>query len=104
MVLRLKPAHVSGLRALVHLGSLGFLLWLVFAIPAGLLGGDPVPELIHYLGKGALNLLLLTLLVSPLAKRWRQGPLIKLRRPPRALVFCLGVAPLHGVAGAGSAV
>jgi sulfoxide reductase heme-binding subunit YedZ len=28
---------------------------------------------------------LLTLLVSPLAKRWRQGQLIKLRRP-RALV------------------
>ncbi|MGL5994219.1 MAG: sulfoxide reductase heme-binding subunit YedZ, partial [Aeromonas sobria] len=33
MVLRLKPAHISGLRALVHLGSLGFLLWLGFAIP-----------------------------------------------------------------------
>ena len=81
MVLRLKPAHISGLRALVHLGALGFLLWLGFAIPAGLLGGDPVPELIHYLGKGALNLLLLTLMVSPLAKRWRQGALIKLRRP-----------------------
>lgn len=81
MVLKLKASHISGLRALVHLGSLGFLLWLGYALPAGLLGGDPVPELIHYLGKGALNLLLLTLLVSPLAKRWRQGQLIKLRRP-----------------------
>lgn len=81
MTLRLTARHITLLRALVHLGALGFLLWLVFAIPAGRLGGDPVPELIHYLGKGALNLLLLTLLVSPLAKRWRQGQLIKLRRP-----------------------
>ncbi|MGY3878241.1 protein-methionine-sulfoxide reductase heme-binding subunit MsrQ [Aeromonas enteropelogenes] len=81
MTLRLTARHITLLRALVHLGALGFLLWLGFAIPAGRLGGDPVPELIHYLGKGALNLLLLTLLVSPLAKRWRQGQLIKLRRP-----------------------
>ncbi|MBL0522605.1 protein-methionine-sulfoxide reductase heme-binding subunit MsrQ [Aeromonas enteropelogenes] len=81
MTLRLTARHIILLRALVHLGALGFLLWLGFAIPAGQLGGDPVPELIHYLGKGALNLLLLTLLVSPLAKRWRQGQLIKLRRP-----------------------
>lgn len=81
MTLRLTARHITLLRALAHLGALGFLLWLGFAIPAGRLGGDPVPELIHYLGKGALNLLLLTLLVSPLAKRWRQGQLIKLRRP-----------------------
>lgn len=39
MTPRLKTAHVNGLRALVHLGSLGFLLWLGYAVPAGLLGG-----------------------------------------------------------------
>ena len=81
MTPRLKTAHINGLRLLVHLASLGFLLWLGYAVPAGLLGGDPVQGLTHYLGKGALHLLLLTLLVSPLAKRWRQGQLIKLRRP-----------------------
>ncbi|MGL5451162.1 MAG: protein-methionine-sulfoxide reductase heme-binding subunit MsrQ [Aeromonas sp.] len=96
MVLRLTAAHINGLRALVHLMCLGFLLWLGFAIPAGLLGGDPVPELIHYLGKGALNLLLLTLLVSPLAKHWRQGALIKLRRPLG--LWCGVWALLHVVA------
>ncbi|MFB2863189.1 protein-methionine-sulfoxide reductase heme-binding subunit MsrQ [Aeromonas sp. MdU4] len=93
MVLKLKASHISGLRGLVHLGSFGFLLWLGYALPAGLLGGDPVPELIHYLGKGALNLLLLTLLVSPLAKRWRQGQLIKLRRPLG--LWCMVWALLH---------
>ena len=51
MMPRLKTAHINGLRALVHLGSLGFLLWLGYAVPAGLLG-DPVQGLTHYLGKG----------------------------------------------------
>jgi len=93
MMPRLKTAHINGLRALVHLGSLGFLLWLGYAVPAGLLGGDPVQGLTHYLGKGALHLLLLTLLVSPLAKRWRQGQLIKLRRPLG--LWCAAWASLH---------
>ena len=75
MTLRLTARHITLLRALVHLASLGFLLWLLVAVPGGLLGGsgagaDPLS------GQGALNLLLLTLLVSPLAKRWRQGQLI----------------------------
>ncbi|MFQ2270118.1 protein-methionine-sulfoxide reductase heme-binding subunit MsrQ [Aeromonas enteropelogenes] len=99
MTLRLTARHITLLRALVHLGALGFLLWLGFAIPAGRLGGDPVPELIHYLGKGALNLLLLTLLVSPLAKRWRQGLLIKLRRPLG--LWSLAWALLHFMAWLG---
>ena len=93
MVLRLTAVHIKGLRVLVHLGSLGFLLWLGYALPAGLLGGDPVQGLTHYLGKGALNLLLITLLVSPLAKRWRQGQLIKLRRPLG--LWCAAWAGLH---------
>ncbi|PJG59590.1 protein-methionine-sulfoxide reductase heme-binding subunit MsrQ [Aeromonas cavernicola] len=93
MVLRVTPNHARLLRAMVHLGAGIFLLWLVYAIPAGLLGGDPIPELIHYLGKGALNLLLLTLLVTPVAKKWRQGALIKLRRPLG--LWCFVWASLH---------
>ncbi|MEG0008746.1 MAG: protein-methionine-sulfoxide reductase heme-binding subunit MsrQ [Aeromonas sp.] len=93
MTLRLTTRHIGMLHALVHLGSFGFLLWLGYAVPAGLLGGDPVQGLTHYLGKGALHLLLLTLLVSPLAKRWRQGPLIKLRRPLG--LWCAAWASLH---------
>ena len=93
MVLRLTQARMTALRALVHLGALGSLLWLGYAVPAGLLGGDPVQGLTHYLGKGALHLLLLTLLVSPLAKRWRQGQLIKLRRPLG--LWCAVWAGLH---------
>lgn len=90
---RLTGRHIGLLRALVHLASLGFLFWLGYAVPAGLLGGDPVQGLTHYLGKGALHLLLLTLLISPLAKRWRQGPLVKLRRPLG--LWCAAWAVLH---------
>ncbi|BBS24995.1 sulfoxide reductase heme-binding subunit YedZ [Aeromonas hydrophila] len=93
MTIKLTARHITLLRALVHLGSLGFLLWLGLAIPAGLLGGDPIQGLTHYLGKGALHLLLLTLLVSQLAKHWRQGQLFKLRRPLG--LWCMAWAVLH---------
>ncbi len=44
------------------------------------LGGDPVEEIIHFTGIGAFNLLLLTLLISPLAKQFKQSFLMKTRR------------------------
>ena len=72
---------VQLLQVLVHAGSLAPLLWLFWAIPEGRLGGDPVQELIHYLGLGGLRLLMLSLLVTPLV-RWTRKPLLnRLRRP-----------------------
>ena len=68
--------HVS-----VHVGAALPLAWLFWAVPAGELGGDPVQELIHYLGLGGLRLLLLSLLISPLVS-WLGMPLLnRLRRP-----------------------
>lgn len=65
----------------VHVGSLLHLAWLFWAVPAGKLGGDPVPELIHYLGIGGLRLVMLSLLITPLV-RWTSKPLLnRLRRP-----------------------
>lgn len=69
------------IRILAHLVPLLFFLWLFVAVQKGWLGGDPVPELIHYLGKGALNLLIATLCVSPLSKLLSTGQLLRLRRP-----------------------
>ena len=37
MTMRLTTRHITLLRALVHLGALGCLLWLGYAVPAGLL-------------------------------------------------------------------
>lgn len=93
MVLRLPRWVLLTLHLLVHLLPLLALGWLVLAANAGLLGGDPVPGIIHWLGKGALNLLLLCLLVSPLAKGFRQGGLMRLRRPLG--LWALAYATLH---------
>ncbi len=94
-MIRIKPGLKTAitLRVLVHCAALCPLLWLFYAVPKGLLGGDPVEELIHYLGIGALRLLLLTLCVSPLAKTIRFGQLMKLRRPLG--LWCFAWATLH---------
>ncbi|WOH37457.1 protein-methionine-sulfoxide reductase heme-binding subunit MsrQ [Thalassotalea fonticola] len=44
------------------------------------LGSDPVEEIIHFTGISALNLLLITLLISPVAKYFKQGWLLNVRR------------------------
>ena len=44
------------------------------------MGADPVEAILHFTGIGAFNLLLLSLLVSPLAKTLRQGILVNVRR------------------------
>ncbi|MBB5212521.1 protein-methionine-sulfoxide reductase heme-binding subunit MsrQ [Microbulbifer hydrolyticus] len=81
------------LQVCVHAGALLPLLWLFVAINRGDLGGDPVKELIHYLGMGALRLLLLTLLVSPLARALHFGQLNRVRRPLG--LWCFTWASLH---------
>ncbi|MGQ9426804.1 protein-methionine-sulfoxide reductase heme-binding subunit MsrQ [Gilvimarinus sp. F26214L] len=82
------------LHILVHLGSLAPLLWLLLAgLPGGRLGGDPVQELTHFLGKGAIHLLYLTLAVTPLARALKLGRLLRLRRPLG--LWCFAWASLH---------
>ncbi len=81
------------LRISVHIGSAIPLVWLYFVVQQGAMGGDPVEELIHFLGMGALRLLLLTLLISPLARFLNFGQLNKLRRPLG--LWCFAWATLH---------
>lgn len=65
---------------MIHLLNLGFIgTWYYWAFTDNL-GADPVKSIIHFTGMGALNLLVLTLLVSPLAKFSKQAGLIKVRR------------------------
>jgi sulfoxide reductase heme-binding subunit YedZ len=44
------------------------------------LGADPVEQVIHFTGMGALNCLLISLLVSPLAKLFKLSSLLYFRR------------------------
>jgi len=59
----------------------------------GSLGANPVEEVLHTLGKTGLNLLLLTLAVTPLRKLTRRNWLVALRRTLGLLAF--GYLLLH---------
>lgn len=72
--------HLVAVKTLIHGLIAAPLLYLAWQTWQGQLGGDPVQYLTHFTGKGALNLLIVTLLVSPLAKQFRLPALFKIRR------------------------
>ncbi|HIF9152941.1 TPA: protein-methionine-sulfoxide reductase heme-binding subunit MsrQ [Photobacterium damselae] len=78
--MRITPKQITIIKSMVHIFSLIFMIYFVLLTLQGGFGADPVKGMEHFTGKAALNLLLLTLLVSPLAKVFRQGLLMKLRR------------------------
>ncbi len=67
------------LKVFINLAALLPVINLYFLAFADELGADPV-EVIHFTGIGSLNLLLLTLCVSPLAQFFKQGYLLQTRR------------------------
>ena len=67
-------------KFLVHLAALYPLINLYYAAVQDRLGGDPVEAVIHFTGIGALNLLLISLLITPIARRFRVSFLIQFRR------------------------
>ena len=56
------------------------LINLYYAAIQDRLGGDPVEAVIHFTGIGALNLLLISLLITPIGQRTRMSFLIQFRR------------------------
>lgn len=75
-----KRNRVLLLKIAIHLMSFLPLIGLYVLAFDDQLGADPVKEVIHFTGIGAFNLLLISLLVSPLAKKYRQGYLLQTRR------------------------
>jgi len=78
--MKISARGIFVLKLFIHLCALATLLWLAYLVENDYLGADPVKEMIHFLGKTALNFLLLTLLVTPLIKRFKQPLLIRVRR------------------------
>ncbi len=68
------------LKFAIHLAALLPIINLYINAFTDRLGADPVKAVIHFTGIGALNLLLLTLLVAPLAKMLKLGFLMNTRR------------------------
>jgi len=78
---KLTTSHkVLMLKVVIHLAALLPLFNLYYLAFNDLLGADPVQRVIHFTGIGAFNLLLVTLTVSPVAKRLKQGYLLQVRR------------------------
>ncbi|WNC71369.1 protein-methionine-sulfoxide reductase heme-binding subunit MsrQ [Thalassotalea psychrophila] len=68
------------LKTIIHFAAFIPAVVMYYLAIVDQLGSDPVEEIIHFTGISALNILLITLLVSPVAKYFKQGWLINVRR------------------------
>jgi len=80
MALSIPSDRIPLFKALLHLVLLYPLINLYVDAFADRLGADPVEVVIHFTGMGAINCLLISLLISPLAKNFKLGFLIHFRR------------------------
>ncbi|NGN96405.1 protein-methionine-sulfoxide reductase heme-binding subunit MsrQ [Grimontia sp. S25] len=78
--MRLTPTHITLIKTIVHLVSLGFAVNLVNLVLSGRFGADPVDGITHYTGIAALNTLVVTMLISPIARFTKNGLLVRCRR------------------------
>ncbi len=67
-------------KVLIHIGALLPIANLYFLAFKDELGADPVEAVIHFTGIGALNLLLLTLVITPFVRITKQAYLMQTRR------------------------
>lgn len=75
-----KLTFVFYLKLFSHVIILSWLFFTYFLAINDQLGGDPVESIIHFTGIGALNLLLITLCISPLTKYFKKPWIMKFRR------------------------
>ncbi|GHF83688.1 protein-methionine-sulfoxide reductase heme-binding subunit MsrQ [Thalassotalea marina] len=68
------------LKLIIHLFSMGLISLTYFNALNDNLGADPVEAVLHFTGIGAINLLLLSLVISPLVRQWKLSWLMQVRR------------------------
>lgn len=71
---------VKLLKIFIHLAALLPIINAYYLAFTDQLGADPVEALIHFTGIGAFNLLLLSLAITPISKRFKLSLLLKVRR------------------------
>ena len=67
-------------KLFIHLAALLPLINAYYLALTDQLGADPVEGIIHFTGIGAFNLLLLSLAITPISKRFKISMLLKVRR------------------------
>jgi len=78
--MRISAKQIVWIKVLLHLIAFLPFIWLIYATSQGLLSAEPAKDIQHFTGLMALKLLLVTLLVSPLARYAKQPLLIRTRR------------------------
>jgi len=71
---------VKLLKIFIHLAALLPIINAYYLAFTDQLGADPVEAIIHFTGIGAFNLLLLSLAITPISKRFKLSLLLKVRR------------------------
>jgi sulfoxide reductase heme-binding subunit YedZ len=79
--IRANPAFMKVARLLAHVVIFGWLGIVFYQGFSDQLGGDPVQALLDFTGIGALNLLVISLIISPLAMSFKFTQLLPFRRP-----------------------
>ncbi|WP_411693775.1 sulfite oxidase heme-binding subunit YedZ [Glaciecola sp.] len=79
--IRLPHKVMNSSRYILHAIASSWLIYVFYQGITDNLGGDPVQALLDFTGIGALNLLVMSLIISPLAMQTKFAQLIPLRRP-----------------------
>lgn len=79
-VIRVNPIWIVASRYVIHIASVLYLGINYYWGLSGQLPGDPVQALLDFSGISALNLLIATLLISPIAQHFKFAQLMPLRK------------------------
>ncbi|MBU9845963.1 protein-methionine-sulfoxide reductase heme-binding subunit MsrQ [Rahnella ecdela] len=90
---RLSPANITWLKVIIYLCAILPLLWIILSINQGWFSADPAKDIQHFTGRMTLKFLLVTLLVTPVARYGKQPLLIRTRR--LLGLWCFAWGTLH---------
>lgn len=90
---RLSPANITWLKVIIWLAATLPFLWLLLSVDQGWFSADPAKDIQHFTGRMTLKFLLVTLLVTPVARYGKQPLLIRIRR--LLGLWCFAWATLH---------
>ena len=90
---RLSPANITWLKVIIWLAAILPFLWLLLSVDQGWFSADPAKDIQHFTGRMTLKFLLVTLLVTPVARYGKQPLLIRIRR--LLGLWCFAWGTLH---------
>ncbi|TDS88507.1 sulfoxide reductase heme-binding subunit YedZ [Rahnella sp. BIGb0236] len=90
---RLSPANITWLKVIIYLAAILPFIWLILSVDQGWFSADPAKDIQHFTGRMTLKFLLVTLLVTPVARYGKQPLLIRTRR--LLGLWCFAWGTLH---------